>query len=345
MCSNYLKMDSETYDKKRLFAGEKIPSMKRRGVGHDYTRCGVYMLTLVVEGRRPLLADVSGSSSHPRVTLTALGRCVHDEWLGMSKYYPQVKSLGLQLMPDHLHGILLVKEQLPCHLSTIVRGFKTGCGRAYRRLFTPCAAIQSQQTVKDGGKRDSHPKHGLLFEPGFNDRFLKEKGQLEVWQHYLWENPKRLLMKREHPDLFRVQRNVVVGGQSFSAIGNLFLLERPERVAVQCSRRLTAAEIELQVEHFVTLGRAGAVLVSPAISPGEKAVMRAAFDAGLPVIVLQENGFTDLAKPGGRRMTACSEGRLLMMAPWEHHNEQKTIRRNQCLELNAMAQLICNADY
>ena len=77
------------------------------------------------------------------------------------------------------------------------------------------------------------------------------------------------------------------------------------------------------------------------VSKGEKAVMRAAFDEGLPIIVLQENGFTDLAKPGGRRMDACARGQLLLLAPWEHHNERLTIRRDQCLALNDMAKLIC----
>jgi len=332
-------MDREEYERKKPFAGEKKPSMKRRCVGHDYARPGVYMLTIVVEGRRPLLAEVSGTSSEPRVVLTELGRCVHAEWTGITRYYPQVKSIGIQLMPDHLHGILLVKEQLPCHLSTLVRGFKTGCGRAYRRLFPVSAATQSQHT---GSVSGSHPQHGFLFEPGYNDRLLKEKGQLEAWQHYLRDNPRRLLMKREHPDLFRVQRDVMVGTQAFSAIGNRFLLDRPVRLQVRCSRRLTEAEIAQQVDYYVAQGKAGAVLVSPSISPGEKAVMRAAFNAGLPLILLQENGFTDLAKPGGKRMEACSEGRLLIMAPWEHHNEQKAISRSQCLELNAMAQLICD---
>ena len=54
-------------------------------------------------------------------------------------------------------------------------------------------------------------------------------------------------------------------------------------------------------------------------------------------IYLQENGFTDLAKPGGTRMEACARGQLLILAPWEHHNEQQTIRRDQCLKLNDIA--------
>ena len=74
---------------------------------------------------------------------------------------------------------------------------------------------------------------------------------------------------------------------------------------------------------------------------GEKAIMRAAFEEGLPLIILQENGFTDLAKPGGQRMEACQRGQLLLLAPWEHHNEQLTIRRGQCLQLNDWAKMIC----
>ena len=69
--------------------------------------------------------------------------------------------------------------------------------------------------------------------------------------------------------------------------------------------------------------------------------MRAAFEEGLPLIVLQENGFSDLAKPGGRRMEACASGQLLLLAPWEHHNEHIAIRRDQCMVLNEMAKKIC----
>lgn len=149
-------------------------------------------------------------------------------------------------------------------------------------------------------------------------------------------------MKREHPDLFRVQRNLTAAGMTFSAIGNRFLLDRPELLQVQCSRRMTEPEMNAYVKKCLTACRQGAVLVSPSISPGEKAVMRAAFEAGFPLIYLQENGFTDLAKPGGRRMEACARGQMLILAPWEHHNERTTISRSQCLSLNDMAHAICN---
>jgi hypothetical protein len=148
-------------------------------------------------------------------------------------------------------------------------------------------------------------------------------------------------VKREHPDLFRIQRNLEYAGMTFSAIGNRFLLNRPMRQQVQCSRRLTEEQIAEKTEEMLSLARQGAVLVSPCISKGEKLIMRAAFDAGMPLIILQENGFTDLAKPGGQRMEACARGQLLLLAPWQHHNEQTTISRQLCLSLNDMARMIC----
>ena len=83
------------------------------------------------------------------------------------------------------------------------------------------------------------------------------------------------------------------------------------------------------------------MLVSPSISPGEKAIMRAAFEAGFPAIILEENGYANLHKPSGARFEACSRGQMLFLAPWPHHNERRDIERMQCIQLNALAALIC----
>ena len=45
---------------KRRFAGEKIPSMKRRSQEHDYHSKRFYMITLVVKERYALLGRLIG---------------------------------------------------------------------------------------------------------------------------------------------------------------------------------------------------------------------------------------------------------------------------------------------
>ena len=331
-------MKREVYESQKAFAGEKKPSMLRRCVGHDYTERMMYMVTMVVEGRRPLFGTVVGrsdapadSEQAPRVELSELGRRVSEEMLSTPAHHPEISVIALQMMPDHLHAILFVKEKMEEPLGMALRGFKQKCNQHYRELIlgVSSVALSTQQTRQ--AQQTGRP----------TQKKLLREGQLQRWLDYLHDNPRRLLMKREQPDLFRVQRNIMVAGQHFSAIGNRFLLERPIRLQVQCSRRLTDEQIAEQQEQWLQQARSGAVLVSPCISKGEKQVMRAAFEQDLPIIVLQENGFTDLAKPGGKRMEACARGQLLLLAPWEHHNERLTIRRDQCLALNEMSRMIC----
>ena len=220
-------------------------------------------------------------------------------------------------------------------LGKVLLGVKQACNKAFREVMPVEFVTVAQQHAQRSRE------NGLLFAKGFNDQILLRDGQLERWLTYLKDNPRRLLMKRENPDLFRVQRGLAFAGLSFSAIGNRFLLEKPLRIQVQCSRSISESDLQVKMNECLRAARQGAVLVSPAISKGEKAIMRAAFEEGLPLIYLQENGFTDLAKPGGKRMDACAKGQLLILAPWEHHNEKIVIKRGQCLELNAMARVIC----
>ncbi|MBR6285344.1 MAG: hypothetical protein IKR25_13790 [Muribaculaceae bacterium] len=46
-------------------------------------------------------------------------------------------------------------------------------------------------------------------------------------------------------------------------------------------------------------------------------------------------------KPQGRQFAVFAQGRLLLVAPCEHHREHRTITRAQCLSLNALAATIC----
>lgn len=297
--------------------------MKRRRVGHDYQSRCIYMITLVVKERRPLLGSLTGNgeTTPAIVDPSPLGQAVIQSLINLPKFYPQIAIWTFQLMPDHLHFIAFVKERIPVHLGKVINGFKVGCNRAYKELV----------------KGDTPG----LWEDGYNDLILDRDGQLQRMKAYIHDNPRRLAIKRNHADLFQVQRNIKVGKYTFAALGNVFLLDAPCLLQVQCSRKLTPLQINATVQRFLSLAQNGAVLISPSISPGEKTVMKAAFEHGFPVVVLQENGFAPLAKPGGRRFDACAQGRLLMLAPWEHHNDRRVIKRSKCLDLNEMARVIC----
>ena len=100
-------MDWETFEKHKAFACEKKPSMLRRRIGHDYESRRIYLITMTVEGRQPLLgrlvgkADApQGSAEAPRIELSPLGQEVAACWLAISKHYPSVRVLATTVMPD-----------------------------------------------------------------------------------------------------------------------------------------------------------------------------------------------------------------------------------------------------
>ena len=356
-------------------------NMKRRFPCHNYSDKGTYMLTLVVEGRKPLFGTLkgdglapSGSENEPRVILSPLGKAILNcEIRKISAFYPMVEVWKLCIMPDHLHIIIRVKEKMPegKNLGQVVRGFKTGCTRAWWGLTekggpfgepkgtgtqaahvtagspaVAAASITTEAAVAVGVPADSPASNRpLLFEKGYCDKILLRPGQLDNWKRYLDDNPRRLVIKRQHPDYFTIMHHIGIGEWSCQAVGNRFLLNNPEKAAVVVHRAYDDAKFAELKAQWLALAENGGVLISAAIAKREKEVMREAMDRGYRLIYLRENGFPDFYKPAGESFTACSEGRLLQISPWDYHMQRKIISREQCLMLNRLAEEIANTPY
>jgi REP element-mobilizing transposase RayT len=306
-------------------------SMKRRTSWHDYSRKGTYMLTLVVRERMALLGMLKGcleGEVAPYVEYSDLGSAiVQEEQKKIHRYYPQVEVWKLCMMPDHLHMIVRINEDMGegKHLGKVVAGFKSGCNNAYWRIFN----------MKEP------PRHGL-FEQGYSDKILMHEGQLDNWKRYLDDNPRRLMMKRQNPFLFTILTDMEVAGERCKVVGNRFLLNIPDKMAVIVHRRYTDKEIALLRKEWLDCGEHGGVLVSAAISPKEREIMREAMNRGYNIILLRENGFPKLYKPSGKAFDACARGLLLQISPWDYHYEKRVITRMQCLFLNSMAERIAD---
>lgn len=308
-------------------------SMKRRSPWHDYYRKGTYMLTLVVDGRVPLLGELKGHSEAasnapdtPRVECSELGLAIlNEETRKIHQFYPMVDVWKVSIMPDHIHMIVRVGKDMPKdkHLGNVIAGFKSGCNNAYWRICNMSGSAQKG-----------------LFEKGYNDKILMDDGQLDNWKAYLDDNPRRLLIKRQNPELFTVLHNMEIAERRCQIVGNQFLLNIPDKMAVIVHRRYTEEENARLREEWLACGERGGVLVSAAIASKEKVVLREAMNRGYRIIFLRENGFPKMYKPSGESFEACAKGLLLQICPWGYHMEKRAITRAQCLELNEMAERI-----
>ena len=359
--------------------------MGRRLNGWDYSGRGIYMVTITIDGRRPLLGRLVKSGDGWSVEPSDAGRIVEGCLREIPEQWPGVSVTCSQLMPDHLHCIIFVQQPQAKPLGAIVGSLK--------------AKSTSRWLAMTGGRRGE----ARFWAEGYVDLVLLRRGQLDGMIAYLKDNPRRLGMKRENPDLFKVVQRLKIdlaaSGQSqnqpsvgrsqgqssadspqgpscatpraayFSAIGNRFLLGSPEILQIQCSRSIfayrrerlvrggwrimrdadgaplvetTTDEFEAKAAAALEAARAGATLISPCISHGEREIARRAFSEGLRVITLQNKGFSPMYKPGGKLFEACVKGSLLMLAPanWPYVPGEKPLTRETSLVLNRIAQLI-----
>ena len=103
---------------------------------------------------------------------------------------------------------------------------------------------------------------------------------------------------------------------AWTAMGNPFLLDAPLLMSVRISTATPADKLKELVSKLGAKAERGAVLVSPWISPGEKAVKAEALACGGRVVHLLSEGMGRYYKPSGHDFGFCSEGRMLLLSPF-----------------------------
>jgi hypothetical protein len=182
----------------------------------------------------------------------------------------------------------------------------------------------------------------MLWEPGYNDRVVWRRGALPAFTRYIRDNPRRYCLRQKHPDLFRKVSNFAHHNLppefNWTGYGNCFLLDYPEREAVLVSRKASEREIAVLRDKALQQAAQGVVLVSPFISPGEKAIAQAVITASRGSMILIKPGqFPPLYKPSGRFFDLCAAGRLLILCgcvPATSDAGYK-LSRTDCLAMNA----------
>jgi len=225
-----------------------------------------------------------------------------------------------------VHGIVYVKEQLPKPVGASIRGFKSGATSAVRHLLGDPALE--------------------VWEDGYHDRVIMNADTLRAERDYIRDNPRRYCVRQAHPDFFvkvdLLESPSLPPGMAWEGFGNRFLLEKPELMPVQVSRRASAHEVaELRAEALDQAQR-GTVMVSPFISPGEKEIAVAVMQQDYGSLILfKPEGFPPLYKPSKAYFDLCAQGRLLVVSPFVYTGRTQPFTRERCQQMNEWVREIC----
>ena len=293
-----------------------ITSHKRRAPWHNYYGRGTYMVPFNKERSCPDFSILEYARSETACsTMTGLGLILQEQIEITPRFSSEIRIHDYVIMPDHVHILIEVTQPMPRHLGDVIQ------------------AIKSASTSRI--RKHTGDQNLIAFEEGFHDRIIFDKKQFETARRYIHDNPRRLAIRCDNPDYFRRVSCLIIDGYECRAYGNLQLLDNPFKEQVILHRADNNAERGRNRERWLYTAANGGVLVSPFISPAEKAIREEAEECGGNFIILTNDTMGERYKPAGRDFELCTEGRLLIISAGLP--QTRVISRATCLALNAMA--------
>jgi hypothetical protein len=301
-----------------------IHSYHRRSFHHDYHNPFIYHIILKKSRNCDAFGSIIGDARIPcgnpgsaTVNESSLGKLIAKAILHLPYDYPILKLHQFCVMPDHLHMILQVLFRSDKHLDFYIDCLKERIAKRY--------SIQKQRSVAPDD----------IFEIGYCDKPLYDGRSLDGWYRYIRENPHRLAMRRQYPRFFRRVRNLKIGNREYQAYGNLFLFRNPDKIAVKISSKYSEEEKLKKRKLWIESASKGSVIVSPFISPAEKAIRDEVESLGGKIILITHEAFPERFKPARHDFNLCSEGRLLIISIGKPIPASLT--RADCLTMNEIA--------
>ena len=154
--------------------------------GYPYDLTGAYYVTICTKGNESLF----GSVQDGQIVLTPLGEIAQTTWLDLPNHYPHVRLDEYVIMPDHVHGIVVLIDDADVRrdrfrnlslqekpfkrhgLSEIVRGFKTWAARRINEYRSTTGTP--------------------VWQRSFYDRIIRDETDLNRIRQYIRDNPLRI---------------------------------------------------------------------------------------------------------------------------------------------------------
>ena len=91
---------------------EKINRPNRKSIRlkeYDYSQAGEYFVTICTHDHECMFGEIINGE----MRLNAIGKIVNEEWLRTTRIRPGIELDVFVLMPNHIHGIIVIKEESP----------------------------------------------------------------------------------------------------------------------------------------------------------------------------------------------------------------------------------------
>lgn len=165
---------------------------------YDYSSASAYFVTICVHGRECLFGDIMDGV----MQLNDAGEMVERVWLGLSARFPQVALDEFVVMPNHFHGIVVIKNVFdtvgaPLAAPGFVSDQRSGAASsaptlgAIVRGFKSLSAIDANRLLNRQGRP--------LWQRNYYERVIRNETELSAIREYIQFNSTNWAGDEEHP--------------------------------------------------------------------------------------------------------------------------------------------------
>lgn len=170
----------------------------------DYAKPGAYFVTTCIENRDESLF---GNINNGVLVLNRLGEIVHDILVDIPNHFPGVKLDEFIIMPNHVHGIIVISVGTR-HVVSLQNHTEQFGKPTVGSIPTIIRSFKSAATKRINESRNTPGR--AVWQTRYHDHIIRDEKSLFQIRRYIRNNPLNWAMDEENPCCGRPPRYVAL---------------------------------------------------------------------------------------------------------------------------------------
>ncbi len=168
---------AEKFKNKYRISSTRLP-------GYDYGRNGAYFVTMNTKYRHHYFGNIVGAGHLKKMIFSEMGRIANEFWMQIPGHFNFVRLDAFQVMPDHLHGIIIIdKGDDGGSLGKLITEYRNAFAPQSKNLASIIRGFKAG--VKTFAVKNNIP---FFWQERFHDHIIQNQEEFQRIRKYILEN-------------------------------------------------------------------------------------------------------------------------------------------------------------
>ena len=153
--------------------------------GYDYSQNGAYFVTICVQNRECLFGKIRNGN----MVLNDAGKMIEKYWREIPEHYPNVILDAFVIMPNHMHGILIIDNNVgqPQGIAPTI----APTGKTIGDIIGAFKSLTTNEYICGVKSGKFPPFEKRIWQRNYYEHIIRNEQSLEKIQNYIIHNPQK----------------------------------------------------------------------------------------------------------------------------------------------------------